>query len=200
MRKNKRLQIALLVCGGVVLLAILTVVLLSVLLPNDEPTQPSQDSGSASIRFYPPYDGDIRTAAIYTDLDRQFYFCDANYGSTEALSREEVSANPELEVLWNYFDCLIDGNPEGLRALIASDANGITIPDFAQQMVYEMKVTRVGEETANGALRVTYRLEYRIHRNNGTYRRDVGSDAVRPEYLTLTKEENGSFRIFDIQR
>jgi hypothetical protein len=66
--------------------------------------------------------------------------------------------------------------------------------------VYEMKVTRVGEETANGALRVTYRLEYRIHRNNGTYRRDVGSDAVRPEYLTLTKEETGSFRIFDIQR
>jgi len=199
MRKNKRLQIALLVCGGGVLLAILTVVLLSVLLPKDEPAQPSQgDAGT--IRFYPPYDGDIRTAAIYTDLDRQFYFCDANYGSTEALSREEVSANPEWEMLWNYFDCLIDGNPEGLRALLARDANGIPIPDFAQQMVYEMKVTRVGEETADGALRVTYRLEYRIHRNNGTYRRDVGSDAVRPEYLTLTKDENGDFRIFDIQR
>ncbi|HBF15893.1 MAG TPA: hypothetical protein DDW30_09515 [Clostridiales bacterium] len=200
MRKNKRLRIALLVCGGVVLLAVLTVVLLSVLLPKDEPTQPSQDSGTSSIRFYPPYDGDIRTAEIYTRLDRQFYLYDANYGSTDALSESAIDADPELRFLRAYFNCLIDGDAAGLRALLASDANGFTIPDFAQQMVYDMKVTRVGETEESGDLRVTYRLEYRIQRNNGTYRRDVGSDAMRPEYLTLTKDENGDFRIFDIRR
>ena len=198
MQKDKRLRTALMIGGGGVLLAILTVVLLSVFL-KDTPEEPPQNDNEP-IRFYAPYDGDIRTAPLYTDLDRQFYYCDANYGTKEAMSREETDANPEWKALRAYFDCLINGDPEGLRSMLASDADGITVPDFAQQMVYQAEVTRVGEENAGGVLRVTYRLEYRIHRNNGTYRRDVGSDAVRPEYLTLKQDKTGEFRIADIRR
>lgn len=198
MRKDKRFRIALIVCAGVVLLAVLTVVLLTVLLPKEEPS-PSQ-SGTVTIRFSEPYDGDIRTSEVYLVLDREFHYYDENRGWGRAVSREETDADPEWRVLQSYFDCLIDGDAAGLRALLAPDANGISVPDFAQQMVYEMRVTRIKETEESGALRVTYRLEYRIHQNNGTYRRDVGSDAMRPEYLTLTKDKNGDFCIFDIQR
>lgn len=199
MRKNKRLRAALLICGGVILAAVLIVVLLNLLLPEDTPAQPPENA--ASFTFYPPYDGDIRIYDGYLDLNRQFIYCDRNYGTEEAMLPEEIEANPEWRALQRYFDCLIDGDPDGLRALLTEEAlKRITVPDFAQQMIYELRVTRIGETQEGGALRVTYRLAYSIFRNNGTYRRDVGSDSPRPEYLTLTQEENGEFRISDIQR
>ena len=40
--------------------------------------------------------------------------------------------------------------------------------------------------------RVTYRVDYMIRKNNGTFRRDVGSDAIRPQYVVLLVSPDGS--------
>ena len=60
------------------------------------------------------------------------------------------------------------------------------IPDFTQQMIYESHIYYYSTEAQkDGSKLVTYRLEYKIYQNNGTYRRDVGSDSPKPEYLVL---------------
>ena len=63
-------------------------------------------------------------------------------------------------------------------------------------MLYNMKITYSAEETAeNGDKMVTYVLEYMIHQNDGTFRRDVDSDASRPQRVTLRITPLGEIKI-----
>ena len=69
-------------------------------------------------------------------------------------------------------------------------------------MIYEAKIvyrSAVGQE--DGSKIVTYRMDYKIYRNNGTYRRDVGSDTVNAEYLVLwVSPDESQIRIKNIVR
>ena len=191
---RRRLRAALLAVGITAVLAILTVVLLVFLLPDD---QPSPEPTPAPITFYPVYDGNVRENALYLELDRQYYLCEPEYGVREALDESRISADPELSLLRDYIESLIDGYPNACRSLFTASALAENpIPDFSQQMIYRVEITKTGTEAG----RTTYRLEYMIYRNNGTYRRDVGSDAVRPEYLTLVEVGGNTYRIDGIRR
>ena len=58
------------------------------------------------------------------------------------------------------------------------------------QKLYNIKITRMSEEdvSENGQNYTKYEfiLEYMIHQNNGTFRTDIGSDASKKQYITLT--------------
>ena len=51
------------------------------------------------------------------------------------------------------------------------------------------------ETDENGDKLVTYILEYMIYQNDGTFRRDVGSDAIRPQHVTLRVSPSGDMHI-----
>lgn len=202
MSGNKRLKKAILICGAVILGMVVVMVLLSVFLRKSEAKpEPEPEPSSPVIRFYPSYEGNVRENKVYQALDTQFYLCEPAYGAVNALPDDVINASPELRLLKSYFDCLIDGNAEGLRSLFTPEALAAgPIADFAGQMIYDMKVTRVSDDATGGERKITYRLEYMIYRNDGTYRRDVGSDAIRPEFLTLTPTADDDFQIVSVQR
>lgn len=198
--KKRHLQIAIGIAVGAVVLGIAVVILLVLLLPQ-EPQAPDGETDSSEFVFYQPYQGDILENELYLSLDRQLYWCDTLYNSKEALDDGQISADPCLTLIRAYLDSLIGGDAEGCRSLFTVSAlNAAPISEFAQQMLYRIEIRLITQETENGAKRVTYRLDYMIHRNNGTYRRDVGSDAVRPEYLTIIEIADGEYRIDGIRR
>lgn len=195
---QRRLRVALLAAGMTVALAVLVVVLLTVLLPKDEP-DPEPDT--RPISFYPVWEGDVRENERYLGLDRQFYLCEPDYGAKTALDDSQIDSDPELSLLRDYINSLIDGYPNACRSLFTASALAETpIPDFAQQMIWRVEITKTETATENGVTRTTYCLEYMIYCNNGTYRRDVGSNAVRPEYLTLVEVADGEYRIDSLRR
>lgn len=196
-RKKRRRSVLLAVAVTIAVIA-LTVILLLLLLPEDEaPTDPS----AGSTVFYPSYDGDVRENEAYLALDRQFYLCDPDYGSREAIDDGQFAADAQLALLRDYINSLIDGYPSACRSLFTASAlDASPIPEFEQQMIYRVEITRVSQEVSNGERRVIYSLSYMIYRNNGTYRRDVGSNAVRPEYLTLLEVSEGEYRIDGLRR
>lgn len=195
---RRRLRAAILAAGITVALAVLVVVLLVVLLPKDEPA-PEPDT--RPITFYPVWDGDVRENELYLGLDRQFYLCDPDYGSKEALDDDQLEADPKLALLRDYINSLINGYPNACRSLFTAAALAEDpVPDFAQQMIWRVEITKTEEQIEEGTTRTTYCLEYMIYRNNGTYRRDVGSNAVRPEYLTLIEVAEGEYRIDSLRR
>lgn len=198
--KKKRLRIALCAAVGAVVLGVALVVLL-VLLLSQESQDPSAGASTTEFTFYQPYSGDIRENELYLSLDRQLYWCDTLYNSKEALDEGQIAADPCLVLIQAYLNSLIDGEPEVCRSLFTEAAlHEAPIAAFAQQMLYRIEIRQSSQETENGVTKVTYRLDYMIHRNNGTYRRDVGSDAVRPEYLMLIEVADGEYRIDGIRR
>ena len=59
-----------------------------------------------------------------------------------------------------------------------------------QIKIHFLSESKQGEERL-----ITYRLEYMIHRNDGTFRRDVGSDASRPQDITVRVGTDGKILI-----
>ncbi len=193
--KNRRLRTALLIAGIFVGIAVLALVLLNVLLPKEE--NQNEQNTAKTIKFYSVYDGDVRENEIYLELDRQFYLCDDHYGTKEAIDENQFAGDAKLALIRDYINSLIDGYPDACRSLMTEKALAETpIPDFAQQMIYRIEIT----ETESGGNKTVYCLEYLIYRNNGTYRTDVGSNASKPEYLTVTEISDGEYRIDGIRR
>lgn len=195
--KKRRLRGALIAIGCVLLLAILTVILLTILLPEDEPAPTPTPS---QIRFSPVYDGDIRENEAYLSLNRCYILCLPDYGIKEEIDDSRFASDGELGLIRDYIESLVDGYPNACRSLFTASAlEENPIPDFAQQMIYGDRGIEITKETAENGKSV-YRLEYMIRQNNGTYRSDVGSDAMRPEYLTVVDTGDGVFRIDGIRR
>lgn len=199
MKHNRnRLRWAWIAAGGILAVCLLAVAALWFLLPDEGGDRTQSDP---SYTFYPIYDGDVRENDYYLGLDRQLYWCEPNYGAKTALDETDISADPRLQVLAAYIESLIDGYPSACRALFTEAALASSpIPNFAQQMIYRVEITEKDSRVSDGVTHVTYSLAYMICQNNGTYRTDVGSNAVRPEYLTLVEQPDGSYLIESLVR
>ncbi len=59
--------------------------------------------------------------------------------------------------------------------------------DFTMQQIYDVYITFVSEttDTSSDTKTYTYEVEYKIRKNNGTFRTDLGSDAPRPQTITI---------------
>lgn len=192
-----RLRWVLLAVAGVLALCVAVTVLLVVFLPEDAPMPEPVEK---EYTFYPVYEGNILESPEYLDLDRQIYFYDRNFNAREALDESQISSDGELQLLVDYLNSLISGEPDTCRALFTESALAEhPVPDFAQQMIYCITLSVAGQEERDGMLCRTYCVDYMIHRNNGTYRRDVGSDAIRSEYITVIAVADGEYRIDSIR-
>ena len=200
-RQKKNLRIVLLILAGVVVLLVTSMLLLNYFL-NKEEEKPDE-----YIYFY--NDGEINAFEneAYLALNRSVLYCDDPsgwYGHTsEITSEERGSFDATVLFAEEYLIALNYGNEGALRAMCTADyLKENEIPDFTQQMIYEAKITyQSAEGREDGSKLITYRLDYKIYRNNGTYRRDVGSDTVKPEYLVLWVSADGNeIRIDNILR
>ena len=142
----------------------------------------------------------------YVSKNRTIYYCDDSYGyEHSAPITEENRTEYEAEVLFAevYLNMVILGDETALRGMCSqSYLEKNSIPDFTQQMLYDINIYAYRtEHLDDGGKLVTYKLMYKIMQNNGTYRRDVGSDGARPEYLVLRVSADGtSIKIEDILR
>ena len=190
-RQKKNLRLVLWIFAGVVLLSLVTLLLLDWLLPKPEET-PERD-----IYFYPVNEENIFENQDYLALNRFVYYCDdpTGYGLTTQITDEDrMSFDAEVRFAEEYLNILTYGDAFALRSMCTETyLKEHSIPDFTQQMVYESRIVYYSAEgQKDGSRLVTYRLEYKIHENNGTYRRDVGSDSAKPEYLVLWISADGT--------
>lgn len=176
----------LLIVGGILLLALLVLLGLYFFLPEKQQDQKKE------YTFYPVSNVNIFESGEYPEEDRIILYCDneAGYGLKEQItsdSGEMEHFDSGIRFLEIYLKSIISADRETYRSLFAdSYLQTHTLPDFTQQMLYNMCIYYCNTESAeDGFLRVTYRLDYMIRKNNGTFRRDVGSDAIRPEYVVL---------------
>lgn len=146
------------------------------------------------------YNGNIHEYRPYLNLDRQIYYCadPAGYGLTQAVG-EENRADFSAEVLFlcDWLNTIIDGDADAYNAYFNQTyfANVEPQKAFAQQMLYNLHLTYHSEEKDGNDRLVTYTVTYMIRCNNGTYRQDIGSDAARPQRVTLRVAADGTMAI-----
>lgn len=152
-----------------------------------------------SYIFYPiDHDLDIMTEKEYLDLDRNLYY---TRGSETVAVTEDSYKYYSDDVLFfvEYFKLATAGEYEKYNALFTENyyESNEAYYSFTQQMIYDMHIEKLDEDNRDGTDYYTYNVSYRIHKNNGTFRNDIESDASKKLLYTLV-EENGTILIDSI--
>jgi hypothetical protein len=145
------------------------------------------ESEPPKIDFFAPYGGDIFASEEYLALDRSVsYFDGAVYRSITDANEEEF----DLAVLFlrDLLHIMTRGDHAAYNAAFTRPAGQA---EFSQQMIYESVIAYEGSTTDGGDRLIVYRLEYKIHRNDGTLRRDVGSDGIKPQWAVVRVTDDG---------
>ena len=151
--------------------------------------------------FYPPYDGDIMENAEYLELNRMIDYCNdpQGYGLRQSIVEEnEEEFDASVLFLRDYLQTVIAGDATAYNTYFNDIyfENNEPKSAFYQQMLYNMAIYfESTEKQESGDTLTTYRLEYMIYRNNGSFHSDVGSDAILPRHVTLRISPDGTVKI-----
>ena len=198
----------------VVLGIILAVIFVAVAIPLLTLLDKTKDDGNAtnvkpskpsSVIFETPdYDRtvNIRTDPSYLALNRAVRLKRGQH--TTVITEDDLAMlSPAVGVLYELIESIINGDAETYNALFSDryyTEDGAEPEDpFTMQRVYDIVIEELREQAATDTTdgkytEYIYSVEYKINRNDGTYRVDIGHDASRAQYFVLT-DRSGDVKI-----
>lgn len=186
--KKKGVIIGLLSFTAVFLLAALSCLvlfLIDFLIPD------RSDDGLNDISFATPdYTYDISLDDEYMAEDRRVW---VNDGVLSAPIDDEDYSDNQLYIFFaKYFTALQTGDAASLKSCYSDElVSTLKLPNkLSMQRVYDiMLYYRSGESKTDPSgiiyTEYVYRFEYKIMKNDGVFRRDLESDAIRPQIVTV---------------
>ncbi len=160
--------------------------------------------------FYPiDYDYDIMKDKEYLGLDRKiYYFADqSQLGSMIELDESNRDKQAMgVTLLCEMVESIIMGDAEAYNACFSDyyfeHKEVEPDPGFTMTQLYDIKITNFGQQKVTDKKLGTYTeyrfvLQYSIHKNNGTFRNDIGSDGNAATYIIIT-DRNGKLLIEDM--
>ena len=175
--KKKKLIKAFVITGVVlVCLFVLSLILERIVINDNTPT--------LDYKFYEPTEEeDYFTDPEYMSKDRYLYYTDEMGQRTAITEESDITAiGPTFFRL--YFFAVEQGDHGTLNSLYADSFEDHTA--FTPQRVYAKELKYLYDEKIDdNTFSITYSLDYNIMKNDGSFRRDIGSDMSRTQYITL---------------
>ncbi len=131
----------------------------------------------------------------FSGFDRSIKFREGNH--TRGMTEDNESSFREEERFFkDYFASIEAGDADFYNSLFtaAYRAEHGDHEPFTAQMIYDIEVERIDSTFAGNTSTYDFNVYYKIYRNDGTFRNDVYSDAVRGIRVVVDDSE-GSFKI-----
>ncbi len=151
-----------------------------------------------SYIFYPiNEDLDVTKDRVYMELDRYVYFKTGR--ETMAITDGNYAKHGSVASFFGtYFEAVVAGDGETYNTFFTDNyyKSNKSLTDFPPQMLYDILVEQLSL-TENEDKTITYacNVSYKIHRNTGTFRNDIGSNASRTLYFELIESIDGTVKI-----
>lgn len=144
------------------------------------------------IQFhYPNFEEDIMTDSSYLGKIRLMGYKDG--GQMTLINEDDYYLySPAVNRMHDFFAAAIAGDLDAYNACFTQayheENDGERTEPFTMQRIYDMMIELIGEVNVTGTdtVRTFFRVEYRIQKNNGTFRDDMGSDCTLPQVFELT--------------
>lgn len=189
--KNKKPAIIFLTTISIIL--VLFISIYCVLCYYSEKNKPNTQ-GDVDL-FTPDWTADILSEDEYIALDRNIRYSDG-FGTWPILDGGVYETKDAVQLfLISYIQDLINGDGVQLRSKYSDSViTALNIPSsFTKQRVYEALFTELSkkERNTNGKITFEYefKVEYKIMKNDGTFRADLASDSVKGQYFTVLQDE-----------
>lgn len=199
----------LIIVGAMVAFIIVAVPLINLLegIENDRKNNVETVKRPLQDPYPPDYDANILKDPDYLELDRDFYLQDGNV-TTVMDTNNLQKYDPAVLLLYKMVNAIIKGDADTYNDCFADvyynsiGVNGTQnepeLP-FTMQRVYDIRITkvRVESKTEDGKkyTEYLYGLEYKINRNDATFRTDIDHDASRIQYFRITDRESADVKI-----
>lgn len=198
LRLRKRLIPILSISLAVLILVPLILVLVLENLQKDPSYEPVD---YPEYNFDPVYDGNILEYDLYLGYNREVVYYDnlQGYGTPQILTEE--TAEPHFKLLYDYIQSIITGDERLYNSFFNETyfKSHDNQDPFEQQMLYDITIYHYSTENLeDGDTLNTYQVDYMILKNNGTFRRDIGSNMIRSQYLVVREEHDGTVSIEDL--
>ena len=197
--KKRRVLIGI---GVAVLLGIISGILLSIpdlfTVPRkmDGPIPTYSGHLPESEFEYPDYDENIFEDASYLELDRRIHL--RRGPETVALESEAAAADQgeAVVLLTRYIESILCGDAAMYNSFFTDKYYNRVLPytRFTPQKIYDILLEEVQHTESTAGDSYVYYVSYAIHENDGTFRQDIPSDAVRTLVFSLVTE-NGRLMI-----
>jgi hypothetical protein len=154
--------------------------------------KPLSDSTGRTIEFAKPnYSENIFEDAEYMAQNRYLRYTEGPL-STLITDENYAQYGDAVVLLHNYLESIIAGDADSLPGYFTDDyKKKNTLPEkFTMQKIYDAEIEFRSRNVINKGepdqiTRFEYIVRYKIMDNNGTFRRDVGSDAAVPEIFEV---------------
>ncbi len=163
---------------------------------EDENKAPYKPPNASGVDWYPPdYDRKVNILKDpdYLELDRHIDLKRGAY--TITLDTDKLTGySPAVVVLCDMIDTIIRGDAEAYNRLFSEryfkEGNEPEAP-FTMQRIYDIQFDEIREkimtdENGQEYNEYIYRVTYKINRNDGTFRLDIGHDVSIPQYFLLS--------------
>jgi hypothetical protein len=201
MKNNARKKI---IIALIVILALLALLSALTILLDKLANAPKKESGETTapppIEFSKEYITDRKTFESdlkYMGYDRMIYYYDPQTGVSEGLLEDQYKTyGKEVMFLCSFIESIIVGDAERYNAMF-SDAYYLEHDpreSFSMQKLYDIRIAPYTKSEGMEESALIYMLDYKIRRNNGSFRSDIDSDGSRTQYIYI-REYNGEYRI-----
>lgn len=143
--------------------------------------------------FSADYYEDISADIVYMSKSREVFFInDSGFG--EYLTEKDGELSTVKGVMYNYFKALKNGSAEEHEKLLSAsyEEHFVVQKSFTPQKVYDIQVAFLTGDVSDGIYYEKYSVTYKIYRNNGTYRADVGSDVAKTMVFEIVNIDGGA--------
>lgn len=150
-----------------------------------------------SYLFYPAnYDEDVFADEEYMKKDRSIAY--TNGADTNYITEENAAEfGPVLVFFCQYFDTVINGRYEEYDAYFTDFyfENQQNKEKFTPQKLYSIKIENLGSREDGTTVIHNYTVEFKIMKNNGTFRNDIDSDSARKIVYEVIESRDGTVLI-----
>ncbi|MBQ8187235.1 MAG: hypothetical protein IJ037_10260 [Clostridia bacterium] len=190
---------------GILIVTVLAVVSY-ILLENPQIFEGKKDTSPTSMYsdklysyvFYPTdYNLDVTADETYMGYDRLLHYKSGSV-TIDVSAEDAAGYNDAVAFFVDYFDTVIAGDADTYNTYFTDQYYESADPydRFAPQMLYDMLIEQLSESTSSDGITTWgFNVSYKIHRNDGTFRNDLPSDAYKKLYFELVSTASGDVKI-----
>lgn len=185
---------------GFIIICVVLLLMFIVMKILEKVDESNFETPELDYEFYVPLEDEetnIYLDKAYMAKDRILYYTD-EMGQTWHITEESSNSSIGVTFFSLYFKYLELGDEESLNELLSDKLE--KYGDFTMQRVYAKEVKFLNSEKIDDqTYSITYSLDYNIMKNDGSFRRDIGSDMSRTQYVTVNYNNDGDVWIEDIK-
>jgi len=157
-----------------------------------QPASMYSDKIAGYVFYEPNYHEDIFADEEYMGKNRYITYTNGAESFTVTDGNYARHGAP-VAVLAQYIEGAVAGDAQAVNALFSDAYYEVNEPyeRFTPQKIYDVEIEYLQSEEDGDDMLYAYDVDYKIMRNNGTFRNDIESDASRTLVFVLRESADG---------